>query len=583
MSKYIVGQNDGMLYISGGSMKYFLGDTNRDGPNPVLRSLNISKSFDTSLGSVSFIRTEEVLGTIPGVADAVFFPTKSGFDLTFGMWHPYNSTIQGKRDPPIQDKKWQYDIATRRWTNVDIKLRNWFQTNTSRRISSSMTTWIPSLKKGFLFGGTFFSVNETSLEVTALEEHNGLITYDQVTDTWKNETTSFGGISEGGLVHISMATDETLVQLGGRSKWSTRIRPFSEIRIYSTNQSKWYTQDLPSGALVPAPRFAFCTTLKSASDGSSHQIYIMGGLEARTSVDAMGGATGTSIWVLSIPSLEWAQLPVMSKTTASDPRARISPKCQVIGEHYIFYYGGRNAVDGFTTAICDKQANAAFLFDVNTLTWTDKFTPNEGTYEIPTEVVGLIGGNKTGGSTKKEPAHGWTDPSLEIIMTLKTTTPRHNSPPPAPLPPTPPPPEPKVGAIAGGTVAGIVTVALALVGAMMLHRRRQKRRSQLPPNRIKPSTSHDVSLEEGGIPTELMGRNQVNGGGALEEGGIPTELMERNQVNGGEGLEEGGIPIELMEHNEVNEGGVCPVELSSGEVAREIGGGDGSGQGVMLP
>ncbi|KAG0638424.1 hypothetical protein HOY80DRAFT_1137558 [Tuber brumale] len=435
MSKYIVAQKDGMLYIAGGSMKYSLGDTNRDGPNPVLRSLNISKGFDTSLESISFIRTEEVPGTIPGVADAAFFPTESGFDLTFGMWHPYNT----------------------------------------------------------------------------LEEHNGLITYDQVTDTWKNETTSFGGISEGGLVHISMATDETLVQLGGRSKWSTRIRPFSEIRIYSTNQSKWYTQDLPSGALVPAPRFAFCTTLKSASDGSSHQIYIMGGLEARTSVNATGGATATSIWALSVPSLEWAQLPAMSKTTAAGPRTRISPKCQAIGEHYIFYYGGRNAADGFTTVNCDKQANAAFLFDVNTLTWTDKFTPYEGTYEIPKQVIGLIGGNKSGGSKKKAPAGGWSDLDLETVMTLNTTTPDLI------YPSSTPKAAPKAlgsntGVIAGIIVPVIVALALALLAAMLHYRRCQRRRSQLPPNLVKPSTTSSGALGEGGSPTEPMEHTQVNGG-----------------------------------------------------------------------
>ncbi|KAG0132780.1 hypothetical protein HOY82DRAFT_642258 [Tuber indicum] len=399
-------------------MKYPLGERDRDGPNPVLRSLDLSRGFDTSLGSASFIRTEEVPGMIPGVADAAFFPTGSGLDLTFGMWRPYNSTIHGKRDAPIEDKKWQYEIATRRWTNKNIKLQNWFQTNTSRRVSSSMTAWIPSFKMGFLFGGTFVSVNETSLEVTELEEHNGLITYDQATDTWKNETTPFGGISEGGLVYIPTKTDNVLIQLGGRSKWSTRIRPFSEIRIYSTNQSKWYTQNLPSGALVPAPRFAFCTALKSSLDGSSYQIYIMGGLEALTSLNATGGATSTSIWVLSIPSFEWAQLPVMSKATAVNPRARIGPKCLDIGEHYIFYYGGRNAADDHTTVNCDKQANAAFLFDLNTLTWTDKFTPYEGTYEIPMQVFNLIGGDRSG-LTMEEPANGWSDPELETIMRLR--------------------------------------------------------------------------------------------------------------------------------------------------------------------
>ena len=34
----------------------------------------------------------------------------------------------------------------------------------------------------------------------------------------------------------------------------------------------------------------------------------MGGLEAGSSADVTGGPTTTSIWVLSIPSFEWAQL-----------------------------------------------------------------------------------------------------------------------------------------------------------------------------------------------------------------------------------------------------------------------------------
>ena len=86
-----------------------------------------------------------------------------------------------------------------------------------------MTAWIPSLRKGFLFGGTFVSVNGTSSKVTSLEEHNGLITYDETTNTWTNETTPFGGISEGALVHITTATDEILIQFGGRSESATNV------------------------------------------------------------------------------------------------------------------------------------------------------------------------------------------------------------------------------------------------------------------------------------------------------------------------------------------------------------------------
>ena len=164
------------------------------------------------------------------------------------------------------------------------------------------------------------------------------------------------------------------------------------IKIYSISGSNWFTQFIPPGDPVPPPRFAFCTAVKSASDGSSHQIYIMGGLEASTLINAKEGPTAKTIWVLSIPSFQWTQLPYTSKTTAADPSGRISPKCQAIGEHYIFYYGGRNTSSYSGAVTCDKKANTAFLFDINALTWTDTFTPNEGKYEIPSQVIELIGG-----------------------------------------------------------------------------------------------------------------------------------------------------------------------------------------------
>jgi len=73
-------------------------------------------------------------------------------------------------------------------------------------------------------------------------------------------------------------------------------------------------------------------------------------------------------------------------------------------------------------------------------------------------------------------------------------------------------PGPNVGAIAGGTVGGVAAVVLALLGAVVLRRRRQ-RGPQLPPIPVGlPSTGHKT-LEEGGIPAELMTHNEPNWGG----------------------------------------------------------------------
>jgi hypothetical protein len=120
---------------------------------------------------------------------------------------------------------------------------------------------------------------------------------------------------------------------------------------------------------------------------------MFGGVEApATGGTVKGGPTTSSIWVLTIPTFEWVQLPVKSVSSAADPKARIAPECMSLGEHYVFYYGGRNAATFYGGLSCDRKANAAFLFDLNNLTWTDQYEPRQGSYEIPKPVYDLIGG-----------------------------------------------------------------------------------------------------------------------------------------------------------------------------------------------
>jgi hypothetical protein len=83
-----------------------------------------------------------------------------------------------------------------------------------------------------------------------------------------------------------------------------------------------------------------------------------------------------------------------------------------------------------------------------------------------------------------------------------------------------------VEAIAGGTVAGVAAVLFGLLGRMVLRRRHQRRRLQLPQD-------HKESC----------------------------------------------CPVGLIERNQANKGGVFATELPSGEVAREMDTGYGSGEG----
>ena len=72
-----------------------------------------------------------------------------------------------------------------------------------------------------MFGGVF--LGESSTTVQEKNEHNGLIVYDAADNSWTNTSTPVGAINEGGLVHLSTATDEVLIQFGGRTGLATIV------------------------------------------------------------------------------------------------------------------------------------------------------------------------------------------------------------------------------------------------------------------------------------------------------------------------------------------------------------------------
>lgn len=81
-----------------------------------------------------------------------------------------------------------------------------------------------------------------------------------------------------------------------------------------------------------------------------------------------------------------------SVSTTGDTKGRITSSCITIGENYVLSYGGRET-NGYSEEVnCDNQGNAAVLYDLNTLTLTDQFMPNQGTYKVSQKVYQMIGG-----------------------------------------------------------------------------------------------------------------------------------------------------------------------------------------------
>lgn len=72
-------------------------------------------------------------------------------------------------------------------------------------------------------------------------------------------------------------------------------------------------------------------------------------------------------WVLSILSFDWIQLEPRFLFPNFELGGQTSPKCEIIGDRYVFHYGGRRTETFWNTQTCSINANAAFLLDLNTL------------------------------------------------------------------------------------------------------------------------------------------------------------------------------------------------------------------------
>ena len=99
-----------------------------------------------------------------------------------------------------------------------------------------MTSWIPKLNRGYMFGGVYEFYRNTHAIAQETYEVDGLIVYNPETKIMTNTSTPVGAINEGGLVHLTTATDEVLIQFGGRTGVATKVvcslgRPVSRFAL----------------------------------------------------------------------------------------------------------------------------------------------------------------------------------------------------------------------------------------------------------------------------------------------------------------------------------------------------------------
>jgi hypothetical protein len=283
-----------------------------------------------------------------------------------------------------------------------------------------------------------------------------------------------------------------------------------DIDSYLQNPSSngsWYSQRTTGD--IPAPRIDFCTVVISASDNSSHHIYLYGGIDPITK-------TGyDDVLILTLPSFTWTNVWPIGEAP------RWGHNCHVAGKRQMITVGGNNT-NGLT---CDWEAKGVAVWELSTLTWGSVFLTNLTEYQVPEKILEITGGNANGNATKKDPALGWTDQRLQTVF----ATPRRL----ASSSTSPTPSKSHTGAIAGGVVGGIAGLALlAFLGIFLLRRHRKRHGPHELQNNPSP-TGREIG--EGKDRFELQAVNENNpaelSGPGIREMDAPRQAVEADYLS----------------------------------------------------
>ncbi|EXJ67811.1 uncharacterized protein A1O5_09157 [Cladophialophora psammophila CBS 110553] len=412
-----------------------------------LRTVDFSTTRD--LSDPSLITAKPLLDFVPTFDEGAFWEDGQKLYVVAGLqgcW--YHLTEQGS----FVESAWSladlsgqsiyyYDIGLGKWL-TDTALQNYSQTGLpmDSTFSWNYFGWNSRLAIGYVHNGIGAAGHarlnpntDVYVLVPGIPQigERFIASFNTSDWTWTNKTISSELVptwSERGSLVFLPGTESNsgglAVALGGDTRPDTQYLSLRRVLLYDTEADEWFEQDTTSeGGTYPAPRASFCAVAMSAADGSSHNIYVYGGLQAATN-DALG-----DVWILTLPAFHW--IPV---TTSSVPRS--APACAVVVDRYLVTYGGMHQTIEWPIPArydwpCDQAQSGLRLFDLTHLEWTStyeappeqsfsvtsKFSTTSNLYAIPSQVYNIIGGNAGGGATMTAPTAGFaTNTALASIF-----------------------------------------------------------------------------------------------------------------------------------------------------------------------
>ncbi|KAF3078589.1 hypothetical protein TWF102_003332 [Orbilia oligospora] len=448
------------LFITGG---YYVRTPNRTvSAGPWFRILDLQTSFELDrLRNYTEILPPSVYPpTVPIVQNPVFwfdsqtssiFYSQGAATLEGGIYN-----VQSQHNSAVRGKSWTapFNPANNSlglWREIDTPFSGQTGPAVSRR-----SFYDDKARKGYIYGGWIAGVGPDVVT-------DGALTYDAETLIWTNGTIPYGRMDGQGAGVPYRTADGRVISIifGGRLNGTPLS--MTTIFIHDITSNKWYRQDSNGGD--PGARGFFCSTMVSAPDNSSHQILVYSG------VPPSGPSNYTDIWALSLPSFTWSLIQADSPILAPGPGPRLHASCDIVNNHILAVFGGRN-FNGGDSRNCDTDGNALFLYNLNTFEWLESYDSSDReAYRVPGSVFNDIGGNSSGFATLTSPPGGFSDPEMTTLFALTTPTSPAESGGES---------NKNVGAIAGGTVAGVVVV-IGLALLIFFVRRRRPQPLPTPP------------------------------------------------------------------------------------------------------
>lgn len=401
---------NGSLYIDGGIESFInaLNDSlNYDSSSPVtlgynyhLIEIDLSQPWDWQK-NISELTLDKVAndktGTpVPQVVDGTLFSgiaEDSRIWLYGGTTSWWNTSFGNFTYPDSQMYSlWSYDTNSRDWDQFDVT------SGSQWRPSNGLAAEAPELGLGFYFNGEIDSGSSQLTEVLG-DEHKiflqGMVVVNTTSQSASNISTAAATgdnpRTRGGVTYIPAIGDSgVLALMGGTFKnvlstdsdETSTFAPLYNITLFdigaylrNAGEQLWYTQTATGD--VPEPRGYFCTVLASASDNSSHNIYLYSGIGENSAVY-------DDVYILSIPSFIWTKI-----NNGTSPR--FGHTCHRVGNQMITV-GGRAMAQLGQDFPCDWERRGVGVLDMSNVEWGSVFKPESqaGTYFAPKAVQDAI-------------------------------------------------------------------------------------------------------------------------------------------------------------------------------------------------